>query len=102
MLQWYASGALVDIIIGFTVLELLALWLYHRFTGRGLVPADYLLNGLAGLSLMVALHGALTQQWPWVALGLVASGAAHFSDLWWRARRKGASAVTPAQGEQGP
>ncbi|MDH4478401.1 MAG: hypothetical protein QE283_00820 [Rhodoferax sp.] len=96
MLQWYASGALVDIIIGFTVLELLALWLYHRLTGRGLVPADYLLNGLAGLSLMVALRGAITLEWIWVGLGLVASGAAHFSDLWRRARHRAMQAQAPA------
>lgn len=91
--QWYASTALVDGVIGFTVLELLALWLFHRRTGRGLAPADYALNGMAGLCLMVALRGALTPLWPLVALGLVASGLAHFGDLLLRARRKAALAL---------
>lgn len=96
MLQWYASGALVEGIIAFTALELLVLWGYHRFTGRGLSPGDYLLNGLAGLSLMVALRGAITLEWTWVGLGLVASGAAHFSDLWRRARHKAMQAQARA------
>ena len=91
--QWYASTALVDGVIAFTVLELLALWLFHRRTGRGLAPADYALNGLAGLCLMVALRGALTPQWAMVALGLVAAGVAHFGDLLLRARRKAALAL---------
>ncbi len=92
--QWYASTALVDGVIAFTVLELLALWLFHRRTGRGLAPADYALNGLAGLCLMVALRGALTPQWPLVALGLLAAGLAHFGDLLLRARRKAALALS--------
>ena len=91
--QWYASTALVDGVIAFTVLELLALWLFHRHTGRGLAPADYALNGLAGLSLMLALRGALTPQWAVVALGLAAAGLAHFGDLLLRARRKAALPV---------
>ena len=76
--HWYASGTLVDGVIMLTVAELLALWVFHKRTGRGLAPADYLLNGLAGLSLMVALRGALTPVWGLVALGLVLAGAAHY------------------------
>lgn len=72
-----------------TALELLALWLFHKRTGRGLAPADYLLNGLAGLGLMVALRGALTPHWGLVALGLLAGGAAHYADLLLRLRSKG-------------
>ena len=86
--HWYASGTLVDGVILLTVAELLALWVFHKRTGRGLAPADYLLNGLAGLSLMVALRGALTPVWGLVALGLVLAGAAHYADLVLRARRK--------------
>ena len=90
--QWYASTDLVDGVIAFTVLELLALWLFHRRTGRGLAPADYALNGVAGVCLMVALRGALTPQWPVVALGLVAAGLAHGGDLVLRVRSKVAGA----------
>ena len=88
MEHWYASGTLVDGVIALTVVELLALWLFHKRTGRGLAPADYLLNGLAGLSLMTALRGALTSLWGLVALGLVLAGAAHYADLVQRARSK--------------
>jgi hypothetical protein len=87
--HWYASGALVDGVMALTTLELLALWVFHQRTGRGLAPADYLLNGLAGLALMVALRGALTSLWGLVALGLLAAGAAHYADLLLRMRRKG-------------
>ena len=87
--QWYASGALVDAVMALTVLELLALWLFHKRTGRGLAPADYLLNGLAGLALMLALRGAVTAQWGLVALGLLAAGAAHYADLLLRVRSRG-------------
>ena len=89
MEQWYASGALVDAVMALTALELLALWLFYKRTGRGLAPADYLLNGLAGLALMLALRGALMPHWGLMALGLVAAGAAHYCDLLWRLRRKG-------------
>ena len=88
MEHWYASTTLVDAVITLTVLELLALWGFHKWTGRGLAPADYLLNGFAGLGLMVALRGALMPQWGLVALGLLAAGAAHYADLLLRARRK--------------
>lgn len=88
MEQWYASGRLIDGVIALTVVELLALWLFHKRTGRGLAPSDYLLNGLAGLSLMVALRGAVTPLWGLVAVGLVLAGAAHYADLWMRARGK--------------
>ena len=88
MEHWYASTTLVDAVITLTVLELLALWGFRKWTGRGLAPADYLLNGFAGLGLMVALRGALMPQWGLVALGLLAAGAAHYADLLLRARRK--------------
>jgi len=47
---------LIDIVIGFTVLEMLGLWAWHRFTGRGLAPAAWVPNLLAGLGLMLALR----------------------------------------------
>jgi hypothetical protein len=86
--HWYASGTLVDGVITLTAVELLALWVFHKRTGRGLAPADYLLNGLAGLSLMVALRGALTPLWGLMAIGLMLAGVAHYADLVLRARSK--------------
>ena len=91
MEHWYASGVLVDAVMALTTVELFALWVFHKRTGRGLAPADYLLNGLAGLGLMVALRGAVTPQWALVAVGLLAAGVAHYADLLLRARHKNRS-----------
>jgi hypothetical protein len=82
MAELVASGRLIDLIIGFTVLEILALWLYHRVTGRGLAPAGMLPNLMAGLFLMLAVRAATTQAaWPWIVLPLMGSGLAHVLDL---------------------
>jgi hypothetical protein len=84
----YASGLVVDIAIGFTVLELGGLLAWHRLTGRGLAPADYALNMLSGLCLMLALRSALLAFWIGVALCLIAAGTLHITDLVLRLRRK--------------
>jgi hypothetical protein len=84
----YASGWVVNVAIGFTLLELVALLAWHRMTGRGLAPHDYVLNLLSGLCLMLALRAALFSFWAGVALCLIAAGVAHLSDLFARARRK--------------
>ena len=101
----YASGIVVDFALLFTALELAALWAYHHFTGRGLAPDDYLLNGLAGLCLMVSLRAALASCWVLMATGLIAAGMAHFLDLYLRAtpgsRMTGFLRTLPAQCEQG-
>jgi hypothetical protein len=78
----------VNIAIGVTLLELLALWAWHRITGKGLAPQDYAWNLLSGLMLMLALRSAIAAFWPGVALCLVAAGAAHLRDMALRWRRK--------------
>ena len=83
----YASGTVVNIAITFTVVELAALWIFHRLTGRGLAPDEYLLNGLAGLCLMVSLRAGLAEWWILMALGLLAAGIAHLCDLYQRTER---------------
>lgn len=77
----YASGIVVNIAIAVTVVEMAALWFFHRLTGRGLPPDAYLLNGLAGLCLMLSLRAALATLWPLMAAGLIAAGVAHLCDL---------------------
>lgn len=85
MAAWFASGWPIDAIIGLTVLEGIALALYHRATGKGLAPHDYALNLVAGLFLMLALRAVLgAAQWPWIALCLMAAGLAHGADIWRR------------------
>lgn len=87
--QWAGDVHLVDLVIGFAVTEGLLIAGYHRLTGRGLAPADYALNLLAGLCLMFALRCALFG-WPelWIMLFLASSGVAHGTDLVLRWRRR--------------
>jgi hypothetical protein len=84
----FANGRIVDLILGLTVLEAVALIAYHRRTGHGVTPADLLGNLLAGVCLLLALRGALLGAWwGWIALCLAASLVAHVTDLRrrWRA-----------------
>lgn len=84
-------GYLLDAVIALTVLEGLALWLYHRLTGRGVAPRDYALNLVSGLLLMLTLRSALhAAPWPMTMGFFAAAGAAHGIDLWRRwVRRPG-------------
>ena len=80
---------LLDAVIAFTLLEGVALWLYHAATGRGLAPRDYALNMVSGLCLMLAVRAALgTAMGPWIAVCLAGAGLAHGLDLWRRWRRQ--------------
>jgi hypothetical protein len=83
------SGPLwVDLIIGFTLLEGLALALYFRATGRGVAPSQFGVNLASGLCLMVALRCAVAGAGSmWIAAALLAAGLAHGMDLWRRWRR---------------
>jgi hypothetical protein len=83
-----ASGRIVDLILGFMLLEGLALALWHRRTGRGLAPLDVLANVLAGACLLLALRAALVgAAWFWIAFALSAALFAHLLDLARRWRR---------------
>ena len=80
--DWLSPLGLITIVIGFTVLEGLGLWLYRLRTGKGVAARDFVANWVSGLCLMFALRSALTDAgWAWVALWLLASGLAHASDL---------------------
>jgi hypothetical protein len=83
--EFLTSARLIDVVIAFTVLEGLALAVYHRLSGRGLAARDYAVNLLAGLCLMLAVRGAVGgAQWQWVGLCLLAAGLVHAADLWRR------------------
>lgn len=92
ILDGYASGLIVNIAIGFTVLEMAGLLLWHRVTGRGLAPDDYVLNMLSGLFLMLGVRSSLASMWVAMALCLIAAGMVHLSDLVLRMRRKRSAA----------
>ena len=87
--QFYQGPLVVDIAIGFITLESLLLWVFHKWTGRGLALADCMLTILSGACLMLALRCALTPEgWPGMALFLIAAGIAHGADLRARWRDK--------------
>lgn len=74
--------AVVDLVIGLTVIEGLALALYHRPTGKGVPPGDFDVNLASGLCLMLALREALAASaWMWIVAWLAAAGLAHAVDV---------------------
>ena len=86
-------ASLVDLVIVFTLIECAALFLYHRSTGRGVAPRNFLLNMASGLCLMLALRGLVHEQGvAWIAGCLLGAGMAHGADLWRRWRRDARSA----------
>lgn len=91
------SGLLIDLVIGFTALEGLTLALYHRLTGRGLAPAAYGLNLVAGLCLMLAVRSVIAAEpGPGMVPWLAASGIAHGTDLWRRWTQQAIGTQKPA------
>ncbi len=81
--------ALVDLVIGFAIVEAIALTVYHWRTGRGLGPRDFGAALAAGLCLMLALRlgaTAAVPATPLFALLLALAGTAHAVDLWLRWR----------------
>ena len=88
MAELFASGRVVDLILGLMALEGAGLLLLRARTGRGPAPAALLAFLLAGACLMLALRAALVGAgWGWVALGLAGGLAAHLADLALRWRR---------------
>lgn len=82
------SGRIVDLMLGFVVLEIVALSLLRRRFGGGIPTLPLLVNIGAGASLMLALRAELTGSgWRWVAACLVAALVFHVWDLWLRWRR---------------
>jgi len=73
---------LIDLVIAIMVIEAVALALYHRRTGRGLAPMEFLPSLAAGLALMLAVRaGASGASLAWVALALSLAGLAHLADV---------------------
>jgi hypothetical protein len=98
----FASGRVVDLLVLLCLLEggLLAWW--HGRGRRGPAPGDYALNLASGICLMLALRAALDRAAAhWIALALLAAGAAHGLDLWSRTRRARPGGRRPTVGSQG-
>ena len=58
--DWFSPQGLITIVIGFTLLEGVALWLYRARTGKGVAAKDFVANWVSGLCLMFSLRSALT------------------------------------------
>lgn len=82
MVSLFASGRIVDIVLAVTILEAVALVIYHRHYRCGLEPANLLATLLPGACLMLALRAALIDDWwGWIAFWLAVAFAAHLNDL---------------------
>ncbi|MDJ0654118.1 MAG: hypothetical protein QNJ40_08200 [Xanthomonadales bacterium] len=80
--QLVTSGRIVDIMLGFVLLEILALLLLFRLTGKGIAPVPLITNIGAGGSLMLALKTVLSgAAWTWTAGSLVLALIFHMLDL---------------------
>lgn len=98
MAELFASGRVVDLIVGFMALEALGLVAYHQVFRRGLTFLDTLVLLAPGLALLLALRSALLgEHWSIIAALLLASLAAHLVDL-----RRRTTAATPAVNADAP
>jgi hypothetical protein len=84
----FTSGGIVALIIALTLAEIAGLYALHR-KGRGLRPADFLPNILAGDFLLLAwLFNTQNATWPWIAIFLLGALASHAADMIRRWRRR--------------
>jgi len=89
MAEFFASGRVADVILGFMAVEAIVLLALRRAMGSVLQIADIAGILLPGAFLLLALRGALVDaSWGWIALSLSAAFIAHLADLWRRAKLK--------------
>ena len=82
MSELFATGRVIDLILGLMALEGGMLWAYRLRTGRGVPTRELAANLLAGGSILLAVRVALTGgRWEWVGLCLLAALLAHLWDL---------------------
>jgi hypothetical protein len=80
--EFFASGRIIDLILGLMVLEALTLVAYRKVAGRGIGAAQLSVNLGAGACLLLALRAALTgTEWSVVAVALAAAGFMHVLDI---------------------
>jgi hypothetical protein len=85
MKDLFANGHIVDFILMLVVLEALVITGLRFIKGRGPALLPFIINLVAGASLMLALRNALVgAPWTWIAPCLLVSLGAHLSDLLWR------------------
>lgn len=82
MASWIATGHAAAFIVVLTLFEAVGLAVYHRQTGRGLMPAGFLPNMLAGDFLLLAwIASAHAAPWPYAAAALLAALLCHGTDI---------------------
>jgi len=82
LLDWVADGRIINVMLGFVVLEVVMLTVLWRKRKIGIAPVPLLVNVLAGTCLMLSLRAVLLGlSTEIVAFWLVASLVAHVSDL---------------------
>lgn len=82
MEEFLTSGRAIDLVLAITAIEALGLIAYHRMTGRGVPPGEFIVNLASGMCLMLALRTALTGGgWQVIVLCLLGAFAAHLADL---------------------
>jgi hypothetical protein len=83
----FASGNVALLILAGMVVEGCALTAWHRRTGRGVAPGDFLANLVSGMFLLLAMRLALGGAWfGWVGACLLGALVGHATDLWRRWR----------------
>ena len=95
--EFILSGRVVDVMVIFIALEIVAVALIRRRRGGGIAALPLLVNIGAGASLMLALRFSLVgESWTAITVCLLAALVFHVADI---AMRWEAPAVTPAAGD---
>lgn len=82
MAEFFASGRVVDLILGLMLLEGLALSVLWRRRGCGVLPLALWVNLAAGGAMLLAVRAALTgASWVWVWIPLLLALLMHLADL---------------------
>ena len=96
MTSFIDSGRIIDLILGLTVLEAIALVVLHRLRGRGVDPREFAANLLSGCLLLLAMRAYVSGAgWIWIATSLLLAGVAHSVDMArrWRWKQEGRPAA---------
>jgi hypothetical protein len=92
VIELFADGDIVYFILGFMLIELIALILVRKKSVRYMHPLELIVSIGAGAALLVALREALRETgWQHVAMWLIVALGCHLWDLKlrWATRRTG-------------
>src|SRR3954447_3872193 len=85
MAELFASGHIIDLILGLIVAEAIALALWRRRFGTGPGLSGMAATLASGAGLLLAVRAALVgAAWEWIAAPLLGSLLAHGADLYGR------------------